>query len=111
VPIVIGAKRESDFKDPNGMLGDCHRRIERFLNALLTVAVDAKVVPSPTSSTLPLRRACAIFARQLLNTQPMKKRACFQDCAGSTVPACNRSLRKWILSNRITNAPRRVTAR
>jgi hemerythrin-like domain-containing protein len=45
VPTVIGAKRESDFTDPIGMLGDCHRRIECFLNALLTVAVDAKGSP------------------------------------------------------------------
>ena len=45
MPIVIGAKRESDFKDPIGMLGDCHRRIERFLNALFTVANDAKGGP------------------------------------------------------------------
>jgi hemerythrin-like domain-containing protein len=42
MPIVIGAKLESDFTDPIGMLGDCHRRIERFLNALLTVATCAK---------------------------------------------------------------------
>ena len=45
MPIVIGARRESDFSDPIGMLGDCHRRIERFLNALLTVATCAKGAP------------------------------------------------------------------
>jgi hemerythrin-like domain-containing protein len=38
MPITIGAKRESDFADPIGMLGDCHRRIERFLNVLGMVA-------------------------------------------------------------------------
>ena len=38
MPITIGAKRESDFTDPIGMLGDCHRRIERFLDVLLRVA-------------------------------------------------------------------------
>jgi hemerythrin-like domain-containing protein len=38
MPIVIGAKRESDFTDPIGMLGDCHRRIEMFLNVLVHVA-------------------------------------------------------------------------
>jgi hemerythrin-like domain-containing protein len=38
MPITIGAKRESDFTDPIGMLGDCHRRIERFLSVLVTVA-------------------------------------------------------------------------
>jgi hemerythrin-like domain-containing protein len=38
MPITIGAKRESNFTDPVGMLGDCHRRIERFLGALAAVA-------------------------------------------------------------------------
>src|SRR5215831_9757861 len=38
MPIVIGAKRESDFTDPIGKLGDCHRRIEMFLNVLVRVA-------------------------------------------------------------------------
>ena len=42
MPIVIGAKRESDFTDPIGMLGDCHRRIEMFLNVLVRVAEQAK---------------------------------------------------------------------
>jgi hemerythrin-like domain-containing protein len=42
VPIVIGAKRESDFTDPIGMLGDCHRRIEMFLNVLVRVAEQAQ---------------------------------------------------------------------
>ncbi|HXS95662.1 MAG TPA: hemerythrin domain-containing protein [Candidatus Limnocylindrales bacterium] len=42
---MIAAKRESDFKYPIGMLGDCHRRIERFLKALFTVANDAKGGP------------------------------------------------------------------
>ena len=41
MPIVIGAKRESDFTDPIGMLGDCHRRIEMFLNVLVRVAEQA----------------------------------------------------------------------
>lgn len=38
MPVVIGSKPESDFTDPIGMLGDCHRRIERFLNVLLQLA-------------------------------------------------------------------------
>src|SRR5690242_17341474 len=38
MPITIGAKQESDFSDPIGMLGDCHRRIERFLSVLLKLA-------------------------------------------------------------------------
>lgn len=41
MPIIIGAKRESDFSDPIGLLGDCHRRIERFLGVLIRVADQA----------------------------------------------------------------------
>jgi hemerythrin-like domain-containing protein len=36
--IQIGAKPDSGFDDPIGMLQDCHRRIERFLNILWIVA-------------------------------------------------------------------------
>ena len=41
MPIVIGARRESDFTDPIGMLSDCHRRIELFLQALIAISRDA----------------------------------------------------------------------
>jgi hemerythrin-like domain-containing protein len=33
MPIQIGTKA-SDFSDPTGLMSDCHRRIEMFLNAL-----------------------------------------------------------------------------
>ena len=36
--IQIGAKPDSGFDDPVGMLIDCHRRIERFLHILWMVA-------------------------------------------------------------------------
>ncbi len=36
--IQIGAKPDSGFDDPLGMLQDCHRRIERFLQVLCVVA-------------------------------------------------------------------------
>ena len=36
--IQIGAKPDSGFDDPLGMLVDCHRRIERFLHILCVVA-------------------------------------------------------------------------
>ena len=41
MPIVIGARRESDFTNSIGMLGDCHRRIERFLEVLVRIAEQA----------------------------------------------------------------------
>jgi hemerythrin-like domain-containing protein len=41
MPVQIGAKPERDFTDPIGMLGDCHRRFERFLATLVTVVEQA----------------------------------------------------------------------
>jgi hemerythrin-like domain-containing protein len=38
MPIQIGAKPDSGFDDPIGMLKDCHRRIESFLGILCVVA-------------------------------------------------------------------------
>lgn len=37
MPVVIGAKPDSGFDDPIGMLKDCHRRIESFLGILFQV--------------------------------------------------------------------------
>jgi hemerythrin-like domain-containing protein len=45
MPIVIGGKRESDFTDPIGLLGDCHRRIVRFLHVLVALATQHKGGP------------------------------------------------------------------
>ncbi len=45
MPVVIGSKRESDFTDPIGMLSDCHRRIERFLVVLVTIATEQQGGP------------------------------------------------------------------
>jgi len=38
MPIQIGQKLESDFNNPLGLLRDCHRRIERFLDMLIRVS-------------------------------------------------------------------------
>jgi hemerythrin-like domain-containing protein len=40
--VQIGAKPDSGFDDPIGMLKDCHRRIEHFLDILHVVAGRAK---------------------------------------------------------------------
>lgn len=40
--IQIGAKPDSGFDDPIGMLVDCHRRIQHFLNVLVLVADRAR---------------------------------------------------------------------
>ena len=42
MPVSIGATQESNFANPIGLLADCHRRIERFLEVLISVAAEAK---------------------------------------------------------------------
>lgn len=42
MPIAIGQTLESDFHNPLGMLSDCHRRIARFLEALINLAEQAR---------------------------------------------------------------------
>jgi hemerythrin-like domain-containing protein len=52
MPVIIGARRESSFADPIGMLSDCHRRIERFLQALVSLATESRGTPlDPTQRT------------------------------------------------------------
>ncbi len=41
MPITIGAKLPGDFSTPLELLSDCHRRIERFLAVLATIAAQA----------------------------------------------------------------------
>jgi hemerythrin-like domain-containing protein len=42
MPVQIGGKLDAGFNDPIGMLTDCHRRIERFLDVLCNVAEHAR---------------------------------------------------------------------
>ncbi len=42
MPVVIGAKPESGFRDPIGLLTDCHRRVERFLSVLVQVGAQTQ---------------------------------------------------------------------
>jgi quercetin dioxygenase-like cupin family protein/hemerythrin-like domain-containing protein len=37
MPVTLGAKQEHGFDQPLGLLSDCHRRIERFLDAMISV--------------------------------------------------------------------------
>jgi hemerythrin-like domain-containing protein len=41
MPVMIGKAPESEYTNPLGLLSDCHRRIEQFLNLLLAVVNQA----------------------------------------------------------------------
>ena len=59
--ITIGAQPESDFTDPIGMLGDCHRRIERFLNVLASMSVQERGGPLADQQKMALATSLRYF--------------------------------------------------
>jgi hemerythrin-like domain-containing protein len=59
--IQIGAKPDSGFDDPIGMLKDCHRRIEHFLNILCLVVVRAHSRPLSGEETEAIHAALQYF--------------------------------------------------
>ncbi len=53
MPIQIGQRTDHGFDEPLGLLSDCHRRIEHFLNVLITVTREAAggdLIPSYRSA-------------------------------------------------------------
>jgi hemerythrin-like domain-containing protein len=61
MPVQIGAKPESDFTDPVGVLRDCHRRIERFLRILRTLGEEANGGPLPAERRKALETSLRYF--------------------------------------------------
>lgn len=61
MPVQIGAKLDSGFNDPLGMLHDCHRRIERFLAILCDVAERAHARSLTGEEASAIRAALAYF--------------------------------------------------
>ena len=65
--IQIGAKPDSGFDDPIGMLKDCHRRIERFLG-ILCVVVDRARGRSLTGEERDAVNAALVFLSFVIAT-------------------------------------------
>ena len=59
--IQIGAKPDSGFDDPIGMLTDCHRRIEHFLQILCLVAERASSRPMTDEETAAVQASLQYF--------------------------------------------------
>ena len=79
--IQIGAKPDSGFDDPIGMLKDCHRRIESFLG-ILCVVVDRAQGRSLADEERDAVKA-ALSTSELADnaTRRMRKNHSFRDCA------------------------------
>lgn len=61
MPVVIGAKPQSSFRDPIGLLTDCHRRVERFLSVLVQVIAQARGGPLSDEQRTALDTALRYF--------------------------------------------------
>jgi hemerythrin-like domain-containing protein len=61
MPVTIGKAIESDYTNPLGLLSDCHRRIERFLELLITVVYQAAGAKLPTEEREALETALRYF--------------------------------------------------
>lgn len=75
MPVQIGA-RASNFSDPTGLMSDCHRRIEMFLNALRAVG-DFAGRQLAEDERRTLERRCDISVRQHQNIMPTRRNLCF----------------------------------
>jgi iron-sulfur cluster repair protein YtfE (RIC family) len=61
MPIQIGQKQEADFSNPLGLLSDCHRRIEYFLEILVRVCGRTGVGSLQADERTALEKALAYF--------------------------------------------------
>ena len=59
--IQIGARPDAGFDDPLGMLHDCHRRIEHFLNIICVVADRAAGRPLSEEESAAIQAALSYF--------------------------------------------------
>jgi hemerythrin-like domain-containing protein len=70
MPIQIGAKPESSFSDPLGLLSDCHRRIEKFLAQMIHITETARGGPLDEIQSEALAVALRYFTKAApLHTQ------------------------------------------
>jgi hemerythrin-like domain-containing protein len=61
--IKIGARPDHDFNEPLGLLSDCHRRVERFLHALVATAEQAQGGTLTPGQRADLENALRYFAK------------------------------------------------
>ena len=61
MPIQIGQKPESGFDNPLGLLSDCHRRIERFLDLLVRLCATREGAFMTPPDILAMEKALQYF--------------------------------------------------
>ncbi len=84
MPVTIASKLESDFRDPIGMLSDCHRRIERFLAGLIMIAEEALGGPIPQQTRAQFETGLRYFREAAPNHTADEEESLFPRLVEST---------------------------
>ena len=61
MPIQIGQKPDADFGNPLGLLSDCHRRIERFLDVLVRLCAKCQGALMAPTDIVAMEKALQYF--------------------------------------------------
>ena len=73
MPIQIGQRPDHGFDEPLGLLSDCHRRIEHFIDVLATITDEAAGGRLTSSSEARSRDRFDTSPWPRHGTRPMKK--------------------------------------
>jgi hemerythrin-like domain-containing protein len=94
MPVVIGAKPDSGFDDPIGMLKDCHRRIERFLGVLFQVCRRAQGRPLSDEERQAVESALHYFAQSGPRHNEDEEQSVFPRLRASSVAAATEEVQR-----------------
>jgi hemerythrin-like domain-containing protein len=92
MPIRIGVRPDHTFEEPLGLLSDCHRRIEHFLETLTALAARAGGAPLSDPHRLTLDAALTYFATAAPRHTADEEESLFPRLRASADPAALRAL-------------------
>lgn len=90
--VRIGQRTDHGFDTPIGLLSDCHRRIERFLGALVTVTEERRGSQLPAADRAVLQAALRYFATAAPNHSADEEKSLFPRLRGSADPQAREAL-------------------
>ena len=86
MPVQLGSQPEHGFDEPLGLLSDCHRRIERFLEMLKKVAEQGGADAINDEGRRAVDAASNISAPPRRGTPPTKRSLSFRCSAPAIHP-------------------------
>lgn len=92
MPIKIGQRPDHGFDQPLGLLSDCHRRIEHFLQVLIAIAHQAAGGPLTDVQRAQLEGSLTYFATAAPQHAADEEESVFSRLRASNHPAALRAL-------------------